>query len=90
MHRGCPGSLKGARRWLSATPTTLIYTAPELSGDQVSDDKDKFADIEWLRQVSLITGDKRPFSIFRSRKRGKRQRGNPIAPRLLARNVRIN
>src|ERR1700733_1057931 len=55
---------------------------PDLPSHQVRDDENEFAHIEWLRQVSLITGDKGALSIFCARKRRKSQGGNPLAPRL--------
>src|ERR1700684_2998828 len=56
---------------------------PDLPSHQVRDDENEFAHIEWLRQVSLITGDKGALSIFSARKRSKSQRGDPVAPSLL-------
>lgn len=44
--------------WIWPQGFVTAWSWPDLSSDQVRDDKDKFAYIEWLRQVCLITGDK--------------------------------
>jgi putative transposase len=64
--------------------SSLKLIRTELLPTKVRDDiEDEFAHIEWLHQVSLITGDKGALSILCSCKRSESQRGNSLAPRLL-------